>query len=245
MSLSIAEIYDDYLESLQNLPSELDQNMHELRRMDDDLQRYREVYKKHRRLHVKQFRTSNHPSMNVSISHLQIEKEYRNALQKQDQKVELAMKMYSLVSRHIERLDSQVAKSGLNELDWIEKKDKTSISWAGKEDNAPCKKRITTSMLSNHNIARKRIHHSSRPNLANTRINGGLGINPNEPTYCYCGQVSYGDMIACDGNHCEKEWFHYPCVGLTESPPGKWFCNECLADHNHKRSSNNANNYLY
>lgn len=25
-----------------------------------------------------------------------------------------------------------------------------------------------------------------------------LPVDPNEPTYCYCGQVSYGEMIACD-----------------------------------------------
>lgn len=25
-----------------------------------------------------------------------------------------------------------------------------------------------------------------------------LPVDPNEPTYCFCNQVSYGDMIACD-----------------------------------------------
>ena len=66
MSLSVADIYEDYLESktkrennkknfffveiatlgLQNLPSEIDQNMHELRQMDDDLQSKPKYYKK-------------------------------------------------------------------------------------------------------------------------------------------------------------------------------------------------------
>lgn len=58
-----------------------------------------------------------------------------------------------------------------------------------------------------------------------------------EAVYCYCQQVSFGDMIACDNANCEKEWFHYACVGLFAPPKGKWFCNECLAK---KRESNDA-----
>ncbi|KAK1644064.1 hypothetical protein QYE76_061869 [Lolium multiflorum] len=47
-------------------------------------------------------------------------------------------------------------------------------------------------------------------------------IDPNEPTYCICHQVSYGDMIACDNENCEGgEWFHYSCVGLTPKRDSK------------------------
>jgi hypothetical protein len=46
--------------------------------------------------------------------------------------------------------------------------------------------------------------------------------------YCYCNQVSFGEMVGCDNDNCESgEWFHYPCVGLTEEPAGKWYCFEC------------------
>ncbi|EPS66711.1 hypothetical protein M569_08060 [Genlisea aurea] len=51
-------------------------------------------------------------------------------------------------------------------------------------------------------------------------------IDPNEPTYCVCHQVSFGDMIACDNENCQGgEWFHYACVGLTPETrfKGKWF----------------------
>lgn len=83
-----------------------------------------------------------------------------------------------------------------------------------------------------------------------------LPVDPNEPTYCFCNQVSYGEMVACDNpnvrtqlsltNHllktlvhwtiakiyyslqqCKIEWFHYGCVGLKEQPKGKWFCADC------------------
>ncbi|TDZ23355.1 Transcriptional regulatory protein PHO23 [Colletotrichum sidae] len=51
-----------------------------------------------------------------------------------------------------------------------------------------------------------------------------------EPTYCYCTSVSYGEMVACDANNCEREWFHLDCVGLKVAPKGssKWYCEECV-----------------
>jgi len=53
--------------------------------------------------------------------------------------------------------------------------------------------------------------------------------DPNEPRYCICNQVSYGDMVACDNEDCPYEWFHYPCVGITAPPKGKWYCAPCTA----------------
>lgn len=51
----------------------------------------------------------------------------------------------------------------------------------------------------------------------------GSGVTPSigyqvEETYCYCQNISYGDMIACDSEFCKYEWFHFPCVGLTRKP---------------------------
>ncbi|KAK5129118.1 hypothetical protein LTR08_003906 [Meristemomyces frigidus] len=55
-------------------------------------------------------------------------------------------------------------------------------------------------------------------------------VDPDEPRYCVCGDVSWGTMIACDNpDECEKEWFHLSCVGLSELPPRrtKWYCPDC------------------
>ncbi|TKA67515.1 hypothetical protein B0A55_10139 [Friedmanniomyces simplex] len=54
-------------------------------------------------------------------------------------------------------------------------------------------------------------------------------IDPNEPRYCVCGDVSWGTMIACEREDCDKEWFHLECVGLGELPPRrtKWYCPDC------------------
>ncbi|KAG2348605.1 hypothetical protein BDR05DRAFT_987106 [Suillus weaverae] len=54
--------------------------------------------------------------------------------------------------------------------------------------------------------------------------------DPNEPRYCYCNQVSYETMIACDSDTCKLEWFHLPCTGLSAVPSltKKWYCQGCL-----------------
>ncbi|QLQ82002.1 hypothetical protein HG537_0G02560 [Torulaspora globosa] len=53
-------------------------------------------------------------------------------------------------------------------------------------------------------------------------------LEEQEPTYCFCNNVSYGAMIACDNERCPREWFHYGCVGITKPPKGKWYCSvEC------------------
>ncbi|XP_071546232.1 inhibitor of growth protein 3 isoform X1 [Panulirus ornatus] len=58
--------------------------------------------------------------------------------------------------------------------------------------------------------------------------------DPNEPRYCICNQVSYGDMVACDNPKCPVEWFHYPCVGITAPPKGKWYCPQCASAMNRR-----------
>lgn len=71
-------------------------------------------------------------------------------------------------------------------------------------------------------------------------------IDPDEEKYCICDDVSYGSMISCDnkashhGIHvrlpanskqCDREWFHLPCVHMTEADiparRAKWYCPDC------------------
>lgn len=64
-----------------------------------------------------------------------------------------------------------------------------------------------------------------------------MPVDPNEPIYCFCRTVSHGEMIACDNPECAIEWFHYPCVGLTKTPRGKWYCPQCLNSTIKKKKS--------
>eukprot|EP00899_Mesostigma_viride_P012083 jgi/Mesvir1/20876/Mv07955-RA.2 len=67
--------------------------------------------------------------------------------------------------------------------------------------------------------------------LKGLRADLDLPVDPNEPTYCYCNRVYFGEMIACDNPDCIIEWFHFECVGLTteQRPKGKWYCPDCTA----------------
>ncbi|KAI0828823.1 hypothetical protein BC628DRAFT_1168273 [Trametes gibbosa] len=56
-------------------------------------------------------------------------------------------------------------------------------------------------------------------------------------TYCFCDGVSYGEMIACDDDECEKEWFHIACVGLTVVPKNTWYCSRCLERRQNQRKA--------
>lgn len=57
-----------------------------------------------------------------------------------------------------------------------------------------------------------------------------FAIDPDEPTYCLCDKISYGEMILCDNGQCPIEWFHFSCVALATKPKGKWFCPKCRGD---------------
>lgn len=57
--------------------------------------------------------------MSLSSARSQLEKDYALAVQKQDQKIDLTKRMYDLVTRHIERIDSQMAKSDISDMEWM------------------------------------------------------------------------------------------------------------------------------
>lgn len=57
--------------------------------------------------------------------------------------------------------------------------------------------------------------------------NGEDNNENEEQVYCYCQQVSFGAMVGCDGADCKIEWFHLPCIGLSQPPVGQWFCKDC------------------
>jgi inhibitor of growth protein 4 len=62
-----------------------------------------------------------------------------------------------------------------------------------------------------------------------------MPVDPNEPTYCLCQQVSYGEMIGCDNPDCPIEWFHFGCMSLVAKPKGKWYCPKCLPSFKKKK----------
>ncbi|RZF41047.1 hypothetical protein LSTR_LSTR002679 [Laodelphax striatellus] len=100
----------------------------------------------------------------------------------------------------------------------------------GKSGTGPGKGATTTTNSATENslLSAIPINHPSAVDVLD------MPVDPNEPTYCLCHQVSYGEMIGCDNPDCPIEWFHFACVGLSTKPKGKWFCPKCSADRKKK-----------
>ncbi|KAG5283111.1 hypothetical protein AALO_G00038460 [Alosa alosa] len=91
----------------------------------------------------------------------------------------------------------------------------------------PKEKRAKSSSSSSSSKKKKR----SKAKQEREASPADLPIDPNEPTYCLCEQVSYGEMIGCDNDECPIEWFHFSCVGLHHKPKGKWYCPKCRGEN--------------
>ncbi|KAA0199005.1 hypothetical protein HAZT_HAZT002227 [Hyalella azteca] len=96
------------------------------------------------------------------------------------------------------------------------------------QDKTP--QRNVSSKVASQKKAAKKKKRKSRLEREREDSPTELPIDPDEPTYCLCEQVSYGEMIGCDNDLCPIEWFHFSCVNLTHKPKGKWFCPKCRGD---------------
>lgn len=161
--------------------------------------------------------------------------EQKHCVRIADEKVALATQTYDLVDAHIQQLDQFMRK--LEELRQ-EKEAAAATAAAGSVVAATVAAPASagTSRSSAADAAPKSGRSGERGRggrkkakipMEQPAIDLELPVDPNEPTYCLCNQVSYGEMVACDNSDCKIEWFHFGCVGLKEQPKGKWYCPNC------------------
>ncbi|CAN7987963.1 unnamed protein product, partial [Ixodes pacificus] len=147
------------------------------------------------------------------------------------------------VDKHIRRLDADLARFEAELKDKVLNSQGSDSESTTKTDKK--KKSRGRSMSSDDEVpkpARKKLKGQvpvEVPLLQSISISHpsdvlDMPVDPNEPTYCLCHQVSYGEMIGCDNPDCPIEWFHFTCVGLTSKPKGKWFCPKCSTDRKKK-----------
>ncbi|GAB2295329.1 PHD finger protein ing1 [Dionaea muscipula] len=153
--------------------------------------------------------------------------EQKHSIRIADEKVTLAVQAYDLVDAQIQQLD-QYLRNSEEEL----RREKEAASATALSDQSA--DAIIKSGRSSESSrgGRKKTRLSTTVTAAapvNPSMDLDLPIDPNEPTYCVCNQVSYGEMVACDNIYCRIEWFHFGCVGLKEKPKGKWYCPDCSA----------------
>jgi inhibitor of growth protein 3 len=75
----------------------------------------------------------------------------------------------------------------------------------------------------------RRPHAQHHPPGHGVDANGDVDMDEgsDDTKYCYCHDVSHGDMIACDNADCKIQWFHWTCAGITSEPQGEWLCRDC------------------
>lgn len=223
--MTAGEFLEEYIESLENLPSEVQQGLQELGKADAQYFDLRESYRGHWKKYTKSAKRSSIPAeedANLVAARLNIEKEYCAAMRKVDQKIDYSLKLYDLINRQIVRLDEETQRLGIDLQDPGEVK-KVNLDVASANRDRKSQKGPMSAPRSNP---------SGRKRGAGAIM---MDIDPNEPLYCFCQQVSYGDMVGCDNDSCDKEWFHYGCVGLKEPPIGKWYCSTCLTNMKNRK----------
>lgn len=247
---------EQYLDSLEPLPGELRRNFNLMHDLDNKNKSLLQDIDTASDEYLRKARDLSSSQRSSEME--KIQKMFKKAKEHGDDKVSIAIQTYEMVDKHIRRLDSDLAKfeSELREqggrLSQTETEDEsTSVSGgrnkkkAGRKqanikDDKSGKKRKTKGDESDRGKKKKgagsaKDKEASFTATASALIPGGIPqevidmpVDPNEPTYCLCQQVSYGEMIGCDNVDCAIEWFHFGCMQLTTKPKGKWYCPKCL-----------------
>ncbi|KAK8984642.1 hypothetical protein V6N11_008406 [Hibiscus sabdariffa] len=168
--------------------------------------------------------------------------EQKHGIRIADEKVALAIQTYDLVDSHIQKLD-QYLKMSDEELRRERENAAASVAPAPGPDSTTKSGRSSQSGRGGRKktrLATAATAAAAATEVAATAENPtgmelDLPVDPNEPTYCLCNQVSYGEMVACDNPNCKIEWFHFGCVGLKEQPRGKWYCSDCAVLKNRRK----------
>ncbi|KMZ71476.1 Inhibitor of growth protein [Zostera marina] len=252
MAVARTGVYlDDYLEYSSTLPAELQRILSTMRELDERSQALINQTRNQTRSYLglspnnsKKVIQDDDDAVLEKIKN-EIESNHENALSLCTEKVLLARQAYDLIDSHVKRLDEdliqfaedlkQEGKLAANELAIL-----PSMPIPTKEEKrksgflTPQPKRVDYRERDWDRERDRDLELMPPPGSHRKNILACVDIDhpiePNEPTYCVCHQVSFGDMIACDNENCEGgEWFHYSCVGLTPETrfKGKWYCPTC------------------
>ncbi|KAG6603493.1 PHD finger protein ING2-like [Cucurbita moschata] len=256
MAIARTGVYvDDYLEYASTLPAELQRLLNTIRELDDRSQSMIDQTRQQTKYCLglstqslkKGINNSNSEDEETAFEKLRkdIEANQDNALSLCTEKVLLARQAGDLIDSHIKRLDEdlnnfaedlkQEGKISPDEpailppLPLVSKNEKRKSIYMVPQSKRPDYRDRDWDRERDRDFELMPPPGSHKKDFAPS-LDVDQPIDPNEPTYCICHQVSFGDMIACDNENCQGgEWFHYSCVGLTPETrfKGKWYCPTC------------------
>merc|ERR1712029_243014 len=135
-----------------------------------------------------------------------------------DVKVNLAIQTYEMLDKHIRKLDADLARF---EAEMKEAGGRLSQTESEGEEEVDKKQKLKKKKdrLKEERPKTPLAATTNGLNVSNTDIPVvDMPVDPNEPTYCLCQQVSYGEMIGCDNQDCPIEWFILVVWTSTPSP---------------------------
>ncbi|GJN09114.1 hypothetical protein PR202_ga27090 [Eleusine coracana subsp. coracana] len=221
---------EDFQASVEALPAMLHKNYSLMRELDKSLQGVQLENEQRCQQEIEDIKhglesgsiTFDPAKLNFSDEAIE---EQKHCIRIADEKVALATQTYDLVDAHIQQLDQFMRK--LEEF--RQEKEAAASVAAGTAVAAAATVTANANVgVSTADATPKGGRAKVQPELPAPAIDLELPVDPNEPTYCLCNQVSYGEMVACDNSDCKIEWFHFGCVGLKEQPKGKWYCPNCI-----------------
>ncbi|XP_023854834.1 inhibitor of growth protein 5 isoform X2 [Salvelinus sp. IW2-2015] len=225
--MATAIYLEHYLDSIENLPCELQRNFTLMQDLDNRTEEKKGEIDKLAEEYISSVRNL---ASEQRVEHLQkIQSAYSKCKEFSDDKVQLAMQTYEMVDKHIRRLDADLARFE-NEL-----KEKLEVSGYESPEGRGLKKGEGQGLRekrgpkgrgrkSSDEDSPKKKKLKNSPGLSSALLPMqpsdvlDMPVDPNEPTYCLCHQVSYGEMIGCDNPDCPIEWFHL--LTLLQSQKG-------------------------
>eukprot|EP00898_Chlorokybus_atmophyticus_P004494 jgi/Chlat1/5045/Chrsp33S05055 len=158
-----------------------------------------------------------------------VARDHKACLSVSEEKVNVALAAYDLVDGHIRRLDRELRK-----LEEQLRKERRAQEKQVAELHANKSRKVGTDARKRDTKKSAAAAAAPAAGLQTVLDTFEMPVDPNEPTYCYCNRVSFGQMIACDNPTCPIEWFHFECVGIADDnrPKGAWFCPDCNAARN-------------
>jgi len=236
---STTSYLEQYLDSLENLPTELKKNFNNMHDLDSSNKDILVEIDTASDEYLRKVRDLSPGKRKAEME--KIQRMFKKSKEISDDKVNIAVHTYELVDKHIRKLDSDLAKF---ESD-MKEKGRLSQSETEEEEEIPVKKKTKDKKKGLKEEGKKKKKQKNEPattpsqslypNLPVPQEVLDMPVDPNEPVYCLCHQVSYGEMIGCDNQDCPIEWFHFGCMDLTTKPKGKWYCPKCAPSFKKKR----------
>ncbi|KAK6487057.1 inhibitor of growth protein 1-like [Huso huso] len=252
--LHVVNYVEDYLDSIESLPLDMQRNVSLMRETDAKYQEILKELDENYEKHKKETDPVQKKRLLQSIQRALIRSQELG-----DEKIQIVSQMVEQVENRTRQVDSQVEL-----FETCQEPNESTVTPGKTSQEKSRNETVSTNEKPSNKRSRRQRNNENRENASNNHEHGeeittgtpkekkaktskkkkrskakaereaspaDLPIDPNEPTYCLCNQVSYGEMIGCDNDECPIEWFHFSCVALNHKPKGKWYCPKCRGEN--------------